>query len=337
MLSWSRPDPLTRDLVHLINAKRHDHGDTDAAIDTLQAFLEQGREYDLLTVLAALDEDMAEWLFDLLAEASCSVILDGPTDAPLSYAIMAALELPLQVNLSHPLKLKIDPVATADLLHRHLRLSAETVVRVESRLLTDSTLEPFSLQGLNNHLGSVADSQRTTSIAARLYPPVESTAFLFFELIGMPDSGLPDALEDRHRRALLEGLVEQCPELALGPDMLEAPVYAAYAMFDAQNAVRLHRLADETAAVWRDLNPLVRARTIVHLHTQCGNGVYMPVWTDLFDPELPEDHGPVWSSPDVWVFTADLPIEWPGEMLTNRLLAEGCTRFENHIIEAPEN
>ena len=55
MLSWSRPDPLTRDLVHLINARRHDHGDTDAAIDTLQAFLEQGREYDLLTVLAALD------------------------------------------------------------------------------------------------------------------------------------------------------------------------------------------------------------------------------------------------------------------------------------------
>ena len=35
--------------------------------------------------------------------------------------------------------------------------------------------------------------------------------------------------------------------------------------------------------------------------------------------------------------TADLPIEWPGEMLTNRLLAEGCTRFENHIVEAPEN
>ena len=45
MLSWSRPDPLTRDLVHLINARRHDHGDTEAAIDTLQAFLEQGREY----------------------------------------------------------------------------------------------------------------------------------------------------------------------------------------------------------------------------------------------------------------------------------------------------
>jgi hypothetical protein len=337
MLSWSRPDPLTRDLVHMINARRHDHGDAEAAIDTLQAFLEQGREYDLLTVLAALDEDMAEWLFDLLAEASCSVLIDGPADEKLSYAIMAALELPLQANLAHPLKLKIDPVSTGELLHRHLRLSAGTVVRVESRLLTDSTLEPLSLQGLNDHLSTVVDSQRATSIAARLYPPVESTAFLFFELIGVPDSGLPDSLEDRHRRALLEGLVAQCPELALAPGMIEAPVYAAYAMFDAQNAVRLHRLADETAAVWRDLDPLVRGRTIVHLHTQCGNGVYMPVWTDLFDPELPEDHGPVWTSPDVWIFTADLPIEWPGEMLTNRLLAEGCTRFENHIVEAPEN
>ncbi len=337
MLSWSRPDPLTRDLVHMINARRHDHGDTEAAIDTLQAFLDQGREYDLLTVLAALDEDMAEWLFDLLAEASCSVVIDGPADEKLSYAIMAALELPLQANLAHPLKLKIDPVSTAELLHRHLRLSAGTVVRVEARLLTDSTLEPLSLQGLNDHLSTVVDSERTTSIAARLHPPVESTAFLFFELIGVPDSGLPDSLEDRHRRALLEGLVAQCPELALAPDMIEAPVYAAYAMFDAQNAVRLHRLADETAAVLRDLDPLVRGRTIVHLHTQCGNGVYMPVWTDLFDPELPEDHGPVWTSPDVWIFTADLPIEWPGEMLTNRLLAEGCTRFENHIVEAPDN
>jgi len=57
MLAWSRPDPLTRDLIHLINARRHEHGDADDAIDTLQAFLEQGREHDLLTVLAALDEE----------------------------------------------------------------------------------------------------------------------------------------------------------------------------------------------------------------------------------------------------------------------------------------
>ncbi|MEC4890047.1 MAG: hypothetical protein RI101_08295 [Nitrospira sp.] len=337
MLAWSRPDPLTRDLIHLINARRHDHGDTEAAIDTLQAFLEQGREAELLTVLAALDEDMAEWLFDLLAEASCTLMLDGPDDDKPAYATMAALALPLQANLTAPLNLKIDPIATAELLHRHLRLPAGTVVRVESRLLTDSTLELLDLQALQDHLTNVADSQRTQSVAARLYPPVENTAFLLFEIIGAPDPGLPEAWEDRHRRAILEGLVEQCPELALAPDTIEAPVYAAYATFDAQNAVRIHRLADETAAVWRDLDPLVRSRTIVHLHTQCGNGVYMPVWTDLFDPELPEEHGPVWTSPDVWVFTADLPIEWPGEMLTNRLLAEGCTRFENHIIEAPDN
>ena len=140
MLSWSRPDPLTRDLIHLINARRHDHGDTDAAIDTLQAFIEQGREQDLLTVLAALDEEMAEWMFDLVAEASCAVIMDGPDEEKNAYALMAALELPLQANLGQPLGLKIDPVATADLLHRHLQLPAGVVVRVEPRLLTDATL-----------------------------------------------------------------------------------------------------------------------------------------------------------------------------------------------------
>ncbi|MGD9726903.1 MAG: hypothetical protein AB7V39_10955, partial [Nitrospiraceae bacterium] len=102
MLTWTRPDPLTRDLIHLINARRHDHGDTDAAIDTLQAFIEQGREQDLLTVLAALDEEMAEWLFDLVAEAACSVMMDGPVDEKPVYAVMAALELPLQANLTHP-------------------------------------------------------------------------------------------------------------------------------------------------------------------------------------------------------------------------------------------
>ena len=180
MLSWSRPDPLTRDLIHLINARRHDHGDTDAAIDTLQAFIEQGREQDLLTVLAALDEEMAEWMFDLVAEASCAVIMDGPDDEKGAYALMAALELPLQANLGQPLGLKIDPVATADLLHRHLQLPSGVVVRVEPRLLTDATLEGLTLQTLNEHLASIADSQRTQSIASRLYPPVENTAFLFF-------------------------------------------------------------------------------------------------------------------------------------------------------------
>jgi hypothetical protein len=254
-----------------------------------------------------------------------------------TYAVLAALELPLQANLREPLRLKIDPVRTSDLLHQHLRLQPGTVVMVESRLLTDATLELATLHGLYDHISSLADSRRRQPMAARLYPPVESTAYLLFELLGSPDPGLPETLDEQDRRALLAGLMAQCADLADAPHVIEAPVYAAYAMVDAQNAVRLHHLADETVAVWRDLDPTVRSRTIVHLHTQCGNGVYMPIWTDLFDPDLPEDHGPIWTSPDVWVFTADLPIEWPGEMLTNRLLAEGCTKFENHIVEATDN
>lgn len=337
MSSWHRPDPLTRDLIHLINARRHDHGDADAAVDTLQSMLEQDREQDLLTIMAALDEEMAEWLFDLLAEASCSVLVEGDSDDKPAYAMIAALELPLQANLGLPLRLKIDPVSTAGLLHRHLHLPTGCVVMVEPRLLTDATLDLLTLHGLHEHITALAQSRRRQAIATRLHPPVESTAYLIFEVIGSPDPGLPEIIEENDRQQLLEGLMAQCGELAPAPHMLEAPVYAAYAMFDAQNAVRLHRLADETVAVWHDLEPAVRSRTIVHLHTQCGNGVYMPIWTDLFDPELPEDHGPLWTSPDVWVFTADLPIEWPGEMLTNRLLAEGCTRFENHIVETPDS
>lgn len=337
MSTWYRPDPLTRDLIHLINARRHDHGDTELAIEVLQAFLDQEREHDVLTVLAALDEALAEWLFDILAEAASSAMIEGDSDAANRYAVLGALELPLQANLSFPLKLKLDPVRMAELLRQHLHLPAGCAVNVEPRLLTDTTLDFLSLQRLYEHISALANAERRQPLAPRLHPPVESTAYLFFELIGMPDPTLPEYMEDEDRHALLQGIIAQCPEVSSAPHMVDAPVYAAYAMFDAQNAVRLHRLADETAAVWRDLEMPVRGRTIVHLHTQCGNGVYMPVWTDLFDPELPEDHGPIWTSPDVWVFTADLPIEWPGEMLTNRLLAEGCTQFENHIVETPEN
>src|ERR671923_190104 len=114
----NRPDPLTRDLIHLINARRHDHGDADAAIDTLQA------------------------------------------------------------NPTCPLGLKIDPVPTADLLHKHLHLPAGTVVMVEPRLLTDATLELLSLHALYEHVTALADSQRRQPLAARLHPPVENTAYL---------------------------------------------------------------------------------------------------------------------------------------------------------------
>ena len=47
--------------------------------------MEQDREHDLLTVLAALDEEMAEWMFDLLSEAACSVAInqeEGGDDRP---------------------------------------------------------------------------------------------------------------------------------------------------------------------------------------------------------------------------------------------------------------
>src|SRR5437870_8977627 len=49
MQDWSRPDPLTRDLIHLINARRHDHWDVDVALDTLTELIEQGREEEILT------------------------------------------------------------------------------------------------------------------------------------------------------------------------------------------------------------------------------------------------------------------------------------------------
>jgi len=336
MSSWYRPDPLTRDLIHLINARRHEHGDPSLAIEVLQALLDQDREHEVLTVLAALDESMAEWLFDLLAEAASTSLMDTDDEESETYGILASFELPLQTNLSFPLKLKIDPVETAALLRKHLHFPSGAVLTVEPRLLTDTTLDFLSLEKVHEHISNLAEGQRRRTIAARLHPPVEATAFLFFEILGVPDTALPESLSEQDCQAIMESLVAQCPDVAKAPQMLEAPNYAAYAFFDAQNAVRLHRLADETAAVWHDLEGPVRSRTVVHLHTQCGNGVYMPVWTDLFDPDLPEDHGPIWTSPDVWVFTADLPIEWPGEMLTNRLLAEGCTRFENHIVEASD-
>src|SRR5438445_2403445 len=80
MQDWSRPDPLTRDLIHLINARRHDHWDVDAALDTLTELIEQGREEEILRVMAALDEDMAEWLFDLVAGAASTTVGDDGED-----------------------------------------------------------------------------------------------------------------------------------------------------------------------------------------------------------------------------------------------------------------
>lgn len=333
MQTWNRPDPLTRDLIHLLNARRHDHWDVDAALDTLAELIEVGREDEILTVLAALDEDMAEWLFDLLAEAASTAGADGEEAGAL-----LTLALPLGANFGQPLRLTVDPQETAALLRRALRVPAESQVVVEPKLLTDTTLERLTLQELHGRVGTLFGPGRSRPLAARLHVPVEHTVYLVFgvrEAEG--EAPMPQELGPEEQAVLLEGLRGQCGDLAAAPHLLEAPVYAAYALFDAKNTGGLQRLADETIAVWRELGPEVRGRVMVHLHTQCGNGVYMPVWTDLLDPAGGEEAGPLWTSPDVWVFTADLPIEWPGEVLTNRLMAEGCTRFENHIVEAPEN
>ncbi|MDO8546814.1 MAG: hypothetical protein Q7R68_05590 [Nitrospirales bacterium] len=333
MQTWDRPDPLTRDLIHLINARRHDHWDVDAALDTLAELIEVGREDEILTVLAALDEDMAEWLFDLLAEAASTA--EAEEDGA---GALLTLALPLGANFGQPLRLTVDPQETAALLRRALRLPAESQVVVEPKLLTDTTLERLTLQDLHTHAGAVFGPGRSRPLAARLHVPVEHTVYLVFgvrEAEG--EVPMPQELGPEEQAELLVGLQRQCGDLAAAPHMLEAPVYAAYALFDAKNTGGLQRLADETIAVWRELTPEVRGRVMVHLHTQCGNGVYMPVWTDLLDPVGGEESGPQWTSPDVWVFTADLPIEWPGEVLMNRLMAEGCTRFENHIVEAPDN
>jgi hypothetical protein len=338
MQDWSRPDPLTRDLIHLINARRHDHWDVDAALDTLTELIEQGREEEILRVMAALDEDMAEWLFDLVAEAASTTVGDDEEDETEGGSQLT-IALPLQANFEQPLRLTVDPEETAALLRRCLHLSHESQVVVEPKLLTDTTLERLTLQGLHAHVETVFSGTRSRPFVARLHTPMEHTVYLMFGVREAGEPTVPQELGPEEQDGLLQGLRAQCGDLAPAPHLLEAPVYAAYAVFDAKNSVGLQRLADETIAVWRELTPAVRGRVIVHLHTQCGNGVYMPVWTDLLDPAVGEEAGPLplWTSPDVWVFTADLPIEWPGEVLTNRLLAEGCTRFENHIVEAPDN
>ena len=337
MQDWSRPDPLTRDLIHLINARRHDHWDVDAALDTLTELIEQGREEEILRVMAALDEDMAEWLFDLVAEAASTTVGDDGEDETEGGSQLT-IALPLQANFEQPLRLTVDPEETAALLRRCLHLSHESQVVVEPKLLTDTTLERLTLQGLHAHVETVFTGTRSRPFVARLHTPMEHTVYLMFGVREAGEPTVPQELGPEEQDGLLQGLRAQCGDLASAPHLLEAPVYAAYAVFDAKNSVGLQRLADETIAVWRELSPAVRGRVIVHLHTQCGNGVYMPVWTDLLDPAVGgEDAGPLWTSPDVWVFTADLPIEWPGEVLTNRLLAEGCTRFENHIVETPDN
>src|SRR5437773_1864612 len=328
MQDWSRPDPLTRDLIHLINARRHDHWDVDAALDTLTELIEQGREEEILRVMAALDEDMAEWLFDLVDEAASTTVGDDGEDETEGGSQLT-IALPLQANFEQPLRLTVDPDETAALLRRCLHLSHESQVVVEPKLLTDTTLERLTLQGLHAHVETVFSGTRSRPFVARLHTPVEHTVYLMFGVREAGEPTVPQELGPEEQDGLLQGLRVQCGDLASAPHLLEAPVYAAYAVFDAKNSVGLQRLADETIAVWRELSPAVRGRVIVHLHTQCGNGVYMPVRADLLDPAVGEDAGPLWTSPDVWVLPAVLPIEWPGQGLSTRFLAEVCPLLDD--------
>src|SRR6185503_1152869 len=202
MQNWNRPDPLTRDLIHLINARRHDHWDADAAFDTLAELIEQNREDEILTVLAALDEDMAEWLFDLLAEAA-STNVESDAEMTDSAVSILTLALPLQANFGQPLKLTLDPEETAALLRQHLRLSQTAQIAVDAKLLTDSTLDRISLQALHAHVASVFRPERWPPLAPRLHMPVEHTVYLLFGIRDEAEPAIPEEMADADKEALL--------------------------------------------------------------------------------------------------------------------------------------
>src|SRR5213594_1927121 len=222
MQDWSRPDPLTRDLIHLINARRHDHWDVDVALDTLTELIEQGREEEILTVLAALDEDMAEWLFDLLAEAA-STIVGGDGEEEAQGGSLLTMALPLQANFEQPLRLTADPEETAALLRRYLRLSHESQVVVEPKLLTDTTLERLSLQGLHAHVETVFSGPRSRPFAARLHTPMEHTVYLLFGVREEGEPTVPQELGPEEQEGLLQGLRAQCGDLAPAPNHHTGP------------------------------------------------------------------------------------------------------------------
>src|SRR5207302_11316285 len=130
----------------------------------------------MLTVLAALDEDMAEWLFDLLAEAA-STIVGGDGEEEAQGGALLTIALPLQANFEQPLRLTADPEETAALLRRYLHLSDESQVVVEPKLLTDTTPERLSLQALHTHVETVFSGPRRRSSAAPLPTPMALTAY----------------------------------------------------------------------------------------------------------------------------------------------------------------
>src|SRR5206468_1588500 len=83
---------------------------------------------------------------------------------------------------------------TAALLRRYLHLSHESQVVVESKLLTDTTLERLSLQGLHAHVETVFSGPRSRPFAARLHTPMEHTVYLMF---GVREEGEPAVPQGR--------------------------------------------------------------------------------------------------------------------------------------------
>src|SRR5207249_10296070 len=175
----------------------------------------------------------------------------------------------------------VDPEETAALLRQHLRLAQTAQVAVEAKLLTDTTLDRISLQGLHAHVASVFRPERWPPLAPRLHLPVEHTVYLLFGIRDEAEPTIPDEMADADKEALLAGLRAQCADLATAPHLLETPAYAAYALFDAKNAVGLQRLADETIAVWRESPRARRGKGLGAAATPGGHGRHGSRWAGL--------------------------------------------------------
>src|SRR5207247_9195353 len=118
-------------------------------------------------------------------------------------------------------------------------------------------------------------------VVARTHTAVEDTVFV---MCGVREAGEPEVPQEpgpEEQDGLLQGLRAQCGDLASAPHLLEAPVYAAYGVFDAKNSVGLQRLADETIAGERGMSAGGRGPVSGHGRTAGGKGVYMPGRADL--------------------------------------------------------
>src|SRR3989475_11313729 len=74
------------------------------------------------------------------------------------------------------------------------------------------------------------------------YTTLFRSVYLLFGVREAGEPTVPQELGPEEQEGLLRGLRAQCGDLASAPHLLEAPVYAAYAVFDAKNSVGLQRL-----------------------------------------------------------------------------------------------